>query len=407
MTLPEQESIVDRLMPEIQRVMSVSDVTEGGSRDPYRARFRGKLHYDSNAVYERLNPIFDKEGLKLMIREDGPEQLILALPELVQPGQSSPWLHLGLFVLTFGSVLFTGIIQDAEAAPKIFAAQGLPGAIRTVIENWHVGLPYAASLMGILLAHEFGHYFAARRHGTDVSLPFFIPLPFPLSVFGTLGAAIFFRERPRDRRALLDIGIAGPLAGLALAIPLLIVGLTLSPITTLPEQESEQGFALEGNSLFYLGLKYLVKGELLPAPADFGGDGPVLYWIRYFAIADPPPFGGRDVLLHPIAWAGWAGLLVTALNLLPIGMLDGGHNIYALLGKRAEQLRPIVIGGMLLLGLIWTGWWLLALLAFLMLRMFAIPMDEITELDGNRRILAFAVILISILVFTPVPLVQF
>jgi Zn-dependent protease len=407
MTAPDLETIADRLMMEVQQVMSVGDVTVGGTGDPFRARFRGQLRYESDSAFDRLAPAFQKEGVKLMIRVDGAEHVIFALPEQVQRGRSSPWLHLGLFILTFLSVLFTGLSQDADVAPQIFGAQDPLRAARIAVTNWHVGLPYAASLMGILLAHEFGHYFAARRHGTDVSLPFFIPVPFPFSVFGTLGAAILFRERPRDRRALLDIGIAGPLAGLALAVPLLILGLTLSPITTLPEQDTEQGFALEGNSIFYLGLKYMVKGELLPEPTDFGGVEPAIYWIRYFAISAPAPFGGRDVLLHPVAWAGWAGLLVTALNLLPIGMLDGGHNIYALFGRRAGQLRPIVIGVMFLLGFVWLGWWLFAVLSVLVLRAFAIPMDEITELDRNRRILALSVIFISVLLFTPVPLIQF
>ncbi len=106
-------------------------------------------------------------------------------------------------------------------------------------------------------------------------------------------------------------------------------------------------------------------------------------------------------------WAGWAGLLVTALNLIPLGQLDGGHNIYALLGKGAARLRPFILVAMLLLGFIWTGWWFFALLTFVLARAFAIPMDEVTDLDRNRRILSIAAILIFILIFTPIPLTQF
>lgn len=381
--------------------MSVSDVTLGGPSDPFRARFRGWLRLDSEQAYERLAASFAREDVQLMMHEQAGQHVILALPAARRPGATSPWLHLGLFLLTFASLVFTGIGQDPEVAALLLPGMEASQIARVLLANWTAGLPYAASLMAILLAHEFGHYFAARYHGTDVSLPFFIPLPG--SLFGTLGAAIAFRERPRNRRTLLDIGIAGPLAGLAVAIPLLVVGLSLSPVEPLPDPGSQGGLILEGNSLLYLGLKYLVKGELLPAPADFAGMPPVLYWIRYFFLGIPAPLGGRDVLLHPMAWAGWAGLLVTALNLIPLGQLDGGHNIYALLGQKAARLRPFALGAMLLLGLVWSGWWFLAFVTFLLLRAYAIPMDSMTELDPNRRLFS----LLTILIFIPVPLAQF
>ncbi len=165
---------------------------------------------------------------------------------------------------------------------------------------------------------------------THVTLPYF--LPFPLSPFGTLGAFIQLKEPPRNKRILMDIGIAGPLAGLVVAIPVLLLGLSLSkvePINLAPGQ----GFTLEGNSLLYLFAKFLVFGRLLPAPSSYGNLPPVLYWIRYFFTSQPLPLGGMDVMIHPIAWAGWAGLLVTAINLIPAGQLDGGHLMYVLLGK--------------------------------------------------------------------------
>ena len=172
------------------------------------------------------------------------------------------------------------------------------------------GLSFSVPLLAILLCHEFGHYFAAKLHGVPASLPYFIPLPPGLGLFGTMGAVIG-QAGTTDRRKLIDIGAAGPLAGLVVAIPVLAYGLTLS------EVKPVVGIGMqEGNSLLYAGLKYLAKGTLLPS-------------------------GGRDVDLHPTAWAGWAGLYVTMINLLPIGQLDGGHIASAYFGNRYRRIGRI------------------------------------------------------------------
>ena len=165
---------------------------------------------------------------------------------------------------------------------------------------------FAATLMGILTCHEFGHYIVGRRRGVDVSLPYFIPLP-PMISLGTLGAVIRMNKPIDDRRALFDVGAAGPIAGLVVAIPLLVIGLSISdvgPVT--PDGQ------LEGNSLLYMLLKYLVFGMRLPNP--------------YI-----------DVNLHPMALAAWVGLLVTMINLMPIGQLDGGHVARAAFGQTHEK----------------------------------------------------------------------
>src|SRR4030067_599151 len=154
-------------------------------------------------------------------------------------------------------------------------------------------LAFTASLLAILLAHEFGHYLAARYHHTAVTLPYFIP--FPLSPFGTMGAFIQLKEPPRNKRILLDIGIAGPLAGLVVALPVLMLGLYLSKIDQLPLfLHSGQSFSLEGNSILYLMVKFLVFGQWLPHPLSFGDLNPFVYWIRYFFTGQPIPFGGQD-----------------------------------------------------------------------------------------------------------------
>lgn len=155
---------------------------------------------------------------------------------------------------------------------------------------------------------------------------------------------------------MLDIGIAGPLAGLIVAIPILLYGLYLSPVDKLPFQlPALQIF--EGNSILYLFLKFIVKGQLLPQPFTYAGLNPIIYWIRYFFTGMPLPAGGLDVTLNPIAWAGWIGLLVTSLNLIPAGQLDGGHIMYVLLGRRTSKLLPIILIALVALGLVWSGWW--------------------------------------------------
>jgi membrane-associated protease RseP (regulator of RpoE activity) len=211
-----------------------------------------------------------------------------------------------------------------------------------------------------------------------VTLPYFIPMP--LSFVGTLGAVILLRSPMRNRNQLFDVGVAGPLAGLVVAIPLLLYGLALSSVEPLPP---EGGYVLEGNSLLYLGAKYLIHGQILPG-------------------------NGLDVMLHPMAFAAWFGLLVTAINLLPVGQLDGGHVIFALVGDSMRYVGILFATSLLVMGVtLWQGW-IWAVLIFLLLLRGKVghppPLNDITPLDGKRQFLGLVVILIFILVFVPVPL---
>lgn len=208
-----------------------------------------------------------------------------------RPRGSSYRTQLILFVATVFSVFRAG--SEYTGSPAAWT--DVPGLFAR-------GWAFAVPLLAILLCHEFGHYIAARIHRVDASLPYFLPLPL-LNPFGTLGAVIAMRGRIRSRDALLDIGAAGPLAGLLVAIPVLAIGLMLSPVAPTVDGHYVQ----EGQSLLYLAMKRVVVG---PIP------------------------DGYDVQLHPTALAGWAGLLVTMLNLLPWGQLDGGHVAYALFGSK-------------------------------------------------------------------------
>jgi membrane-associated protease RseP (regulator of RpoE activity) len=351
-------------------------------------------------AYDQLAAAVKPLNLTPLFREEEGQHIILLLEGVVKPEPSNPWVNLGLFLLTLFSMVIAGV-NFAYDGP---IPQGFVETVIILFSNLPIGFTYAVSLLGILLTHEFGHYIAARVHKIAVTLPYFIP--FPLSLFGTMGAFIQLKEPPKNKRVLHDIGSAGPLAGLVVAIPVLIVGIILSPVIqidplSIPDQRE---IIIEGNSIFYLLIKYLVHGQLLPAPVSYGGQSPVWYWIKYLFSGYPIPINGWDIDLHPLAWAGWVGLFVTGLNLIPVGQLDGGHILYVLLGKRARKAVPVALVIILLLGLVWQGWWIWAILIYFLGRNHAEPLDQITKLDRPRKILAVFALVVFILVFMPVPL---
>jgi len=395
MTLPEPE-ILTAL---VARVFRIDDVTLGDARKGFVARYRGHLLFeDSAAAYDRLADSLKPYEITPLFRQEHEEQIVLLAAGVVRPKQSNPWVNLLFFLATLFSVLYTGAVFAFDGAPDADFVALLKDSLIHIWRGW----PFAASLLGILLAHEFGHYLAGRYHKTSVSLPYFLPLPYPLSFLGTLGAFIQLKERPKNKRILLDIGIAGPLAGMVVAVPVLLLGLSLSTTGRITG-----GGILEGNSILYLLAKFAVFRRWLPEPVSFQGLPPLLYWIRYFFTGQPLPIGGLDVQLHSVAWAGWAGLLVTALNLIPVGTLDGGHILYSLLGDRTRKLFPYILTVLLVLGMVWDGWWLWAGLLFMLGRVYAEPLDQITPLDPRRRGLAILALVLFVLVFTPVPLVAF
>jgi membrane-associated protease RseP (regulator of RpoE activity) len=204
----------------------------------------------------------------------------------------------------------------------------------------------------------------------------------------------------------MDIGVAGPIAGYIVSILVILIGLSLSRLDTLPLHfPPGHGVQMEGNSLTYLLLKYIHFGQVLPRPASYGNTAPLLYWLRYFFTGRPFPLGGLDVMIHPVAWAGWAGLLVTSLNLIPAGQLDGGHIFQLLFGaKWSRRILPFILAGLVGLGFVWSGWWLWAVLVFLFGRVYAEPLDQITQLDPLRKALGFIALVIFLLTFIPVPL---
>lgn len=382
----------------IGKFFQIEEITYGGPKQPFVVRYRGELkNNDSQSTYDQIaNALLENKLVPMMRREDGVINLYL-IPDMKKKKALNPRMNLILFILTLLSVLFTGGMYGYEGE----LPEGTFQIIWELIKN---GWPFALTLLTILGAHEFGHYFAGRKHGVQVTLPFFIP--FPLSLFGTMGAFINMRSLPKNKRALFDLAITGPLSGFIVSIIALLIGLNLSEISQLPLAATETTtLQMEGSSLIYLFMKYLVFGEFLPQPTDLSGISTLIYWVRYFFTGQPFPWGAMDVMLHPVAWAGWAGLFVTGINLIPAGQLDGGHIFSTLFGvKTAQKVFPFVLGGLVILGFFSNVWWVWAALLFFMGRRYAQPLDQITELDNKRKILGYVALAVFVLTFIPVPI---
>jgi membrane-associated protease RseP (regulator of RpoE activity) len=237
------------------------------------------------------------------------------------------------------------------------------------------GIPFAFTLLLILGVHEFGHYLTARRYGASVSLPYFIPAPPPFP-FGTLGAIISMRSPARDRNSLFDIAVAGPLAGLVVAVPALLLGLTWSQVAKVPAG----AVVTFGDSLLMRVLTWLVFG---PIPA------------------------GMDVFVHPVALAGWVGLFVTALNLFPVGQLDGGRIAYALFGDRHRRISIATFVSLIVLGVVFSSvnWIVFAGLILLLMGFHhAPPLDDLTPVSRGRYALGVFCLILLVLLVPPVPI---
>jgi membrane-associated protease RseP (regulator of RpoE activity) len=280
-------------------------------------------------------------------------------PRDVTPQRPNRRLPAILFAATFVTTTIAGAIQ-----------QGVnPLAEPLAIPR---GLPFSITLMAILIVHEMSHYMASRIHGVPATLPFFIPAP---SIIGTFGAVIRMKGAIWDRRALLDIGASGPIGGFLLALPALVAGFAMSHVA--PAAGGGEGGLILGDSLLVSLVGRLTLGEL---PA------------------------GAGVVLHPVAFAGWIGMFVTSLNLLPVGQLDGGHISMALFPERSGVIARVAHIALVVMGIFyWDGWLFWALiLVFLGVRHPPVLLPHIA-LDQRRRKAGFAAIAIFFLTFVPVP----
>jgi len=350
---------VAELGPQLAGVLAVDQVRVEG----HAVAFGGRLLVQPATAVTELVGRFRPFGYTPFLQAGQGLTWVRALPfvDVVMP--SKPRTNIVLFLLTVLSTIVAG--SQAFFAFNPFVEP------RRLLE----GVPFAFTLLAILGTHEFGHYFTARAYGASVSLPYFIPAPPPL-LFGTLGAIIRMRSPARDRNSLFDIAAAGPLAGLVVALPALWIGLGWSKVAAVPS----------GGSVSF-------------------GDSLLLRFMTWLAFGPLPP--GHDVFVHPVALAGWVGLFVTALNLIPVGQLDGGRIAYALFGARHRQISIATFLGLLALGAV-TGagnWFVWAfLLLFVMGFHHQPPLDDLSPLSPGRYAVGVLCLLLLVLLIPPVPI---
>ena len=335
---------------------------------------------------ELLEALKQWPGLYYWAEGDAPGRLVLIRPLGPAPRERW-WLHILLFLTTFITVLVAGAaMSGARLAPfpDLFPPDlrhGL-GQLVAWARSLGPGVAFASALMAILLCHEAGHYVVARRYAINASPPYFLPAPVPPTwlLIGTLGAFIRVRSPIVDRRQLIDVGAAGPWAGLVVAFAFLLIGLAHSVPTDLLGP-SQQAVLVAGRPLFL-------------------GNSMLLWLARRFTA------GGGTLLLDPLAFAGWIGLFVTMLNLLPLGQLDGGHVVYSMAGKRQAWVARVMWYVLLLLGVRWKGWWVWAFITLLLgggRVMHPSVLDPYRPLPPNRRLLGWATLALFVLTFIPVP----
>jgi membrane-associated protease RseP (regulator of RpoE activity) len=350
---------VAELGPQLTGVLAVDQVRAEG----HAVAFGGRLLVQPATAVTELVARFRPFGYTPFVQAGQGLTWVRALPFVDVQLPSKPRTNIILFLLTVLSTIVAG--SQAFFAFNPFIEP------RRLLE----GIPFSFTLLAILGTHEFGHYFTARAYGASVSLPYFIPAPPPL-LFGTLGAIIRMRSPARDRNSLFDIAAAGPLAGLVVALPALWIGLGWSKVAAVPA----------GGSVAF-------------------GDSLLLRFMTWLAFGPLPP--GHDVFVHPVALAGWVGLFVTALNLIPVGQLDGGRIAYALFGGRHKQISIATFLALLALGAV-TGagnWFVWAfLLLFVMGFHHQPPLDDVSPLSPGRYAVGFFCLLLLILLIPPVPI---
>ncbi|MFB6255477.1 MAG: site-2 protease family protein [Haloplanus sp.] len=359
----------------LEAVFYVRDV----DRDGDRLRYYGEPLVPRGSLGDELREPFRRAGYRVDL-ETGREPYETVVVATPADGRIDgiPWTNLALFVATMVSTLLVGALAWYYIPPANLAANPL-----LALQAW----PFTAAVLGVLTAHELGHYLAGRYHGVDVSLPYLIPFVVP---FGTLGAIIRMRGRMPDRKTLFDIGVAGPLTGLAATVVVTAIGLSLDPMIP-PSVVDSSGRVIVFNN-------------------------PPLLDLIATALHQPTSYADPTKTVHPVIIGGWVGMFFTVLNLLPVGQLDGGHMVRAMLGRRQETVASIV--PMVLFGLaaylyfvrnlsinesvgLWALWGLFA--TFIAYNGPANPADE-TPLGWKRQTVGLLTFALGALCFLLVPI---
>lgn len=348
------DSPASRLRAELYDVIAVDEVrSESGPKPAYT--FTGRLLRDAESALATLVKRFGALGYTPLIRREGGQDVVVAIEGVFGPSRSRPLINVGLLLAT--------VLTTTVAGAFLVGANPLRNP-REILD----GIWFALALLLILGTHELGHYFMGRWHGVQVTLPYFIPVPIGL---GTFGAFIKMKSPIHNRRALFDVGLAGPIFGFVVALPLLIVGIMLSDVVR------------------------VYRGDLGPGSSLL---------VEFLVDLLQPHGAGYALSWHPVAIAAYFGILITGFNLLPAGQLDGGHISYATLGPAARPLALVTFVAMLVMGaLFWSGWFVWAFLVLLLGLRHAAPLDDVTPLDLPRKLVGMGALVLFLMTFVPKP----
>lgn len=347
----------EELTEKISQVFSIYDIQQGDGN----IYFFGIPREDIRIIYQKLWAVFTEKGYQFSFKYELGEHIIIASP--FTPAKERRWINVVLAIATFITTMVMGSF--------LFGADPISNPIEVF-----KGIPFTIAIMTVLGAHEAGHYLVAKKHGMNTSLPYFIPVPFP--PIGTMGAIIKHRGPIPNRKALFDVGVSGPLIGLFVSIIVTVIGLLLPPIQQIPDSDHQ---ALLGIPLLF----------------EF--------------IASIVPTSESSVM-HPVAFAGWVGMLVTALNLIPAGQLDGGHVLRAMLGEKASHVSTIMPFLLISLGFyvtyfqnrdgsLWVIWGLF--LSFFASAGHPKPLNDEVPLGKGRMALGVVAFILGLLSLTLAP----
>lgn len=345
-----EEEIIDYLKTK----MSVEEVTGSAAT----MKVKGLLHPPLSKTVADINEYFSRTGYTPLFGQEKDRHTVRFGIYRRPDAQQRYTLNILLFIATILSTVLAGSLNSGGNPFENFA-------------DLLLGVPFSLSIMAILTCHELGHYFVSRKEGMVTTLPYFIPMP--LHFLGTFGAIIQMKSIVPSRKSLLKVGMSGPIAGFLVALPITLIGIYLSEIRISPEGE---GFLKLGDSLLFSILARIIH-------------------------IDIPP--GYDLFLHPVAFAGWLGLFVTSMNLIPVGQLDGGHIAFSIFLRKRKYLYIPIFGIMLALGILWFGWFVWIIFAFFLARRDPVIQDELTPLSNRERTYALIPLIILILTFVPRP----
>ncbi len=362
---------------DLRDVFSVHDVRVRGEGKVIV--LAGRFLRSPALVFEHAQSKLAERGMIPLLRQEHGKDFVIAQPAPAAAGRRRLWINVVLLAATIVSVVGAGTIQVLPEA--VWANMDLEGELaatrslaQAFAQHWPLGIPFAAALLGILGVHELGHYFVARHYKLDVSLPYFIPFPINY-LTGTLGAVIRIESPFQSRRALFDVGIAGPLAGLVIAVPVVALGLAQAEFVSIDSTAGGMAFQ---EPLLFQWMALLIAGPRQP---------------------------GFDLEMNPMLMAGWWGFLVTALNLLPVSQLDGGHISYAMFGKYHSLVAWGMFGLAAVVALAKSPGYLLMLgLVYFMGLNHPPALNDVSSIGTPRRILGILTLLLFFLLATPQPL---